>query len=513
VDERRTPPLLSSLDPVLELFEALYFASEDSARARHLRLYLQRRDASVTWVLNVLLEGATRICIRKERLKALLLKQVDEWELDCCRSFTEDLNDCLARLWPGKEMNELANSVDYLAFEHQLIRAPKEQVETTFAAVLSLIDEPRRWLMMQLYVKRYRWEISRRLVFEVLNEVAGNGRELESYWHHLRTHPDALVAILRDTADRDFECIEKGCAFTPMEPPARLTLDEVMSLNPEHYDAVSCPDGIWVQWVVTEVERHLYDHDGNLLDAGFPDLLATCDTAMTCVGLVCDESGEAGYPNVCRRLLSVSRGTVFKKPGEAAVTFWHLQTWVGSEPFPVFQPQISWVRSATHEPVSTWDDFSMPESRIFLAHPSVDSKTNPSWFQILAPLKSVDLVLLYADRAMRGAGGGFAQLTCGLRDATGSWIPITKIPVSAIGILDRDRFDDWAKCHVDFRKGPITEFRKNLVFEVGYSAVKKAPRRKCGLEMQYTSLKRITWEKSVDEVPFLERFVNDCEKA
>ena len=116
---------------------------------------------------------------------------------------------------------------------------------------------------------------------------------------------------------------------------------------------------------------------------------------------------------------------------------------------------------------------------------------------------------MYAERTARGSG--FATITVGLQNESGTWVPLTKVDSQEIGILDADRFADWAKSKVVFRRGPITEFEKELVFEISYTGVQKAPRRKCGLELETVHLKRVAWDVRASDVIAIESFRQQCD--
>ncbi len=488
-------------DPVVGLFERWYFAENEEVRMRHLQQFLESGDPMRAWVLRVLLEGVGKTAISKNRIQVLLLQRIQQWEWDMSQAFMGDWVDCLARLWPCKTQKN-CGVLDWSEVEQRLQQGNKDDCERTFVSLLDELAESQRWILMQLFLKKTNWGLSRQGIFKCLSKVAKLGNEGEASWYFLKDHPHVIERLLE--GHYELGDIPKGCYFSEMEPIEKLSFEEIRRLNPEDYTLFHSPDGLWVQWVVTEMERAIYDVEGNQLNFGFEDLLFSCSEPVRWVGVISDTDGDVGNPMVEKRLAAVKRGSSLRKPVHYPVTF-HLIESMGelSGDFPEAceRPQ--------GEIIKSWDAVEVSDSSLFVRK-NKSASLGPKWFRMKPQEKVLHGVLLYAMREPRSRN--FVDLTVGLKNDSGKWIPLTKVPMSEVGILDVDRLEEWMKNHVDFKKGPITEFEKTMVVEIGFSGLRSAPRRKCGLELEHVTFKRIAWEKKAKEVDTLEVFVNNCEK-
>ncbi len=306
-------------DPVVALFEALYFANDDAIRRTHLRKYLETLHPAHSVVLGWLLLGSPKVPVRTTRLKAMLCERISTWQLQHSQKFIGDLAESIAALWPG---DSDGREVDWERLS-QRMKSLEQHAESQITDVLDGMCEAQRWLFLQVFVKGNDWNI----------------------------RPQVLLESLPPGA-------EQNAALEPLVRELRVR-----------------------------------------------------------------------------------------------------------------------VNAAKQSPRRSWS-----------------------------------MVLMYGEKARGGAG--WLSWTLGLKDVQERWLPIVKVAPAWVDELEAVRLEDWMRDHTSGGRGPIVEFEKKLVVEVEFSAVKSAPRRKCGIALEQEVMCGIRWGAAVEIVEDLDAFLraNPVEK-
>lgn len=497
------------IDPVAVLFENLFFAPDSQAAKAHLKRFLAREIRSRAWVLKVLVDGVSPVKISKPRLKAMLLERVESWEWENSLEFIGDFNETFARLWPAEESNRASVfPVDWPGIEKRLYSASGSEIDSALAEVLNRLHEPSRWLLVSLFLRRMNWGLLRQDVFSVLDDLSGVEAGFEAYWHYLKDHPENLGRLCSG-GGIDVE-IEKGASFRVTDRPVSMNWEDVLKLKADDFEYTRCVAGEWVQCCATKIETNLYRSDGELLNTGFPDLLDSVCTAGRCTAVLhAKGENQEAFDN---RLLA-ARGKRRVKHGDSSLKSIELTLLDGDRLF-ADGGQSSGFRvvSASWAAVESWDALKeIPPQQLFLRrNPNTDG-SGAAWVKVLAPARKVLVGFLYAEKSKNSRS--FASFTVGLRNGDGQWLPLAKVDSRDVGLLEVDRFEDWAKANAVMKRGPIVEFRKEIVMEISFTGVVAAPRRKCGLNLENPLFQRIVWENRIEDLLTLEDFVQKCEQS
>jgi len=497
-----TANLQPNPDTVVKFFESCYFARNEATKERLFEAYLRSSSVNRAWIARTLVDGVPRIRISPNKLKESLFERIDPWQWEESMKYLNDASEVLVRLWPGCA-GVLHKEVDWWGIDEHLQGVDACGIESAIADLLDRMDEAQRWLWGQLYLKRTDWGIRRRTVFEVLRQIAGVRNDPEAYWYELSQNREKLHRLLAGTLD--LEALDPGCCFIPFEPIQSLVKAEAEAFLAGSYAKIYYPEGVLVQLQVRGNQKALFDQFGNLLNSGFSDLLDGFVEPLCCVGIVSPAPSANQDETIRKRLRWIGRQPLKPLWSSVPVNFHmlavlndhHSESCSDCEDprwKPVFPPEVSQYGSDC----------------IFVRKPNQSAINGPIWFRIKKSTKRAFVILLYGEREFRGQG--ISSYTVGLPDKNGQWIPLVKLPSESVGSLDGIRLEDWTRSHIAYKKGPILEFDKTLVWEIEWNGVKPAPRRKCGIELEGGVLKRIAWEKNDETVGSVEHFVNNCEE-
>lgn len=178
---------LRRMDPVVVLFEALYFAHDDAIRRTHLRKYLETSHPARSVVVGWLLLGPPRVPVRIPRLKAMLCERISTWQLQHSQKFIGDLAECIAALWPG---DSDGSEVDWECLS-QRMKCLEKHGEWQIADVLDGMCAAQRWLFLQVFVKGNDWKIGPQVLLESLPPGVEQDPALEPLVRELRERVNA----------------------------------------------------------------------------------------------------------------------------------------------------------------------------------------------------------------------------------------------------------------------------------------------------------------------------------
>ena len=466
-------------DPVVSCFEAIYTSGSCERRKRLLVDYLGSNDLQRNWVIRMLLGSCELQKIRINRLKIHLLKRIEPWLFEEVKDSMGDQSDVVARMWPGKAENP--GDFNWETLQLQLSELHKDELESVFAAFLDEMNESQRWFACQVFLKQNRWHLTRQEVFHCIELSCGLFRgDVESRWYHFNQNNEDFITLLNGRFP--LESVEAGAWFKEIEPIVELDFQSITSFQSEDYWAVEVPPSEMLYVYVTERDRAIFSHTGELLNAQFYHLLDVIDQPLQCLGYMMDIESKS------RNETGVSRFD----PDRHKLCVLSVVT--GS--LKADHPNIEYL---TRKTIGTWE--AVESASIIFVKKNQSNDSNPSFLKLLPRVQRCDLVVLYGELLPQTMQ--FRTLTFGLQNTEKKWIPIVKINYSEIPLIDQIQFEEWYSTHLNFKRGPICEFEKSLVFSITYRGVCSAPRRKSGFNLEYPACCNICWNQTIESlVPF-----------
>ena len=98
-------------------------------------------------------------------------------------------------------------------------------------------------------------------------------------------------------------------------------------------------------------------------------------------------------------------------------------------------------------------------------------------------LRTVEAVLLYAERGQDGRGTHYTHLTLAVWSGDGQLVPIAKVD-AALPQAEIVELDRWVRRHIAERFGPVRQVQPELVFELAFEGVQPSGRHKSGLALR-----------------------------
>ena len=100
-----------------------------------------------------------------------------------------------------------------------------------------------------------------------------------------------------------------------------------------------------------------------------------------------------------------------------------------------------------------------------------------------AESRTVEAVLLYAERGQEGRGTHYTHLTLALWSGDDQLVPVAKVDCALphAEILELDR---WVRRHIAERFGPVRQVHPELVFELTFEGVQPSGRHKSGIVLR-----------------------------
>jgi DNA ligase-1 len=124
------------------------------------------------------------------------------------------------------------------------------------------------------------------------------------------------------------------------------------------------------------------------------------------------------------------------------------------------------------------------------------------WFKWKRGALTLDTVLMYAQRGHGKRSSYYSDYTFGAW-REGELVPIGK---AYFGFTDEDllKLDKWVRDNTVERYGPVRQVRPGLVLEVAFDAVQTSTRHKSGVALRFPRIRRIRWDKPIEEADRLE---------
>ena len=126
------------------------------------------------------------------------------------------------------------------------------------------------------------------------------------------------------------------------------------------------------------------------------------------------------------------------------------------------------------------------------------------WFKWKRNPKSVDAIIMYAQRGHGKRSSFYSDYTFGVFNREKELVPIGK---AYSGFTDEElnMLDKFVRTKNIKRFGPVREVEKTLVVEIAFDDMSLSKRHKSGIALRFPRFKRIRWDKPTDEVETLEQ--------
>ena len=128
------------------------------------------------------------------------------------------------------------------------------------------------------------------------------------------------------------------------------------------------------------------------------------------------------------------------------------------------------------------------------------------WFKWKRAPLTLDLVVMYAQRGHGRRSSFYSDYTFGAWTKEGALVPVGK---AYSGFTDKElgQLDKWVRANTTDRFGPVRQVAPGLVFEVAFDAAQLSTRHKSGVALRFPRIKRIRWDKPIQDADNLETVV------
>lgn len=120
--------------------------------------------------------------------------------------------------------------------------------------------------------------------------------------------------------------------------------------------------------------------------------------------------------------------------------------------------------------------------------PYHSGRVRGAWWKWKIDPLTIDAVLLYAQGGHGRRAGLLTDYTLAVRKGE-EWVPFAK---AYSGLTDAEirRVDQWIKQNTTERFGPVRAVRPELVFEIGFEAIRPSPRHRSGIAVRFPRILR-----------------------
>jgi DNA ligase-1 len=512
------------------LLERLYFEPSTLGKERLLLDYFASTpDPDRGYAVAIIGDTLSLPNFKRAMVLDLIRERTDSTLFAMSYDYVGELSETVAHLWPTPAV--APNDPDLPALSaviDGLRHTPKAQLPAYVSGLLDRMTSPERWALLKIGMGGLRIGISARQLKQILAKYGNQPVEtIETLWHGLSPPYEDLFAWLEGRAA--MPAVHESLTFTPVMLAHALEEKDYRLITPEVYAAEWKYDGIRVQLVNGPAGRAIFTRTGDEISAAFPDALAHLNFPAVLDGeLVVRRGGDQGtFNDLQQRLGRKSPGRALLESHPAGVIVYDVLTLEGedvrAQPYAARRDLLSAAldkykpQHMSLSPELAWDSFADLQRLRDSAHatpaieglmlkrrdsPYVAGRPTGPWYKWKIDPKTVDAVLMYAQRGSGKRSSFYSDYTFGLWSGE-QLLPIGK---AYFGFTDAEllELDKWVRHHSIQSFGPVREVKKELVFEVAFDAVFKSTRHKSGYALRFPRISRIRWDKPAAEADKLE---------
>lgn len=516
------------------LLDALVFTPSRNGKLRLIGDYMRATpDPARGYALAALTSSLKFVGAKPAGIRALATERMDPDLFAMSYDYVGDLAETTALIWPERPRNAPPPTIDEVA--EALQDASRSETPKLLAAWLDTLDADGRWALLKLATGGLRVGVSARLAKVALAEAFSVPvADIEEVWHGV----DPPYTELFDWLDGDGPMPDPnvGAGFRPVMLANPLDEAALDKLEAADYLAEWKWDGVRVQAVSRNGERRLYTRTGDDISGSFPDVVAKFDFDGVIDGeLLVRGAGVPGedglapaapFSTLQQRLGRKRPPVKLQQSAPGLIRTYdilfdvdedlrslplaerriRLEEWAGKAP-EVFDlsPLIAF---------STWEELAIIRGGARDAGiegvmvkradaPYTAGRPQGPWFKWKRAPQTLDLVVMYAQRGHGRRSSFFSDYTFGAWTPEGALVPVGK---AYSGFTDKElaSLDKWVRANTTDRFGPVRQVAPGLVFEVAFDAASKSTRHKSGVALRFPRIKRIRWDKPIDEADALE---------
>ncbi|MEO1540126.1 MAG: cisplatin damage response ATP-dependent DNA ligase [Pseudomonadota bacterium] len=516
------------MTPFATLLEALAFTPGRNGKLDLLRQYFaDTPDPDRGWALASLAGTLELPHVTASVIRGLVEERVDPVLFRLSYEYVGDLAETVSLLWPGA-VETAPPSLDEVVGSLQT--ASRSDRSAILAGFLDRLQPSGRLALIKLCTGGMRVGVSARLVKTALATEERPVDDIEQVWFAMAPPYTDLFEWLEGG---DLPDLDLTLAFRPVMLANPLDEARISDLDPAAYLAEWKWDGIRVQAVATPNGRRLYTRTGDDISESFPDVIDYM-TWHACIDgelLVLRDGEVAPFADLQQRLGRKRVSAKMLRDSPAHIRAYDILDVEGQDlrhqPLVERQEVLrAWVeREAPHRlelsdtiPFEDWDELAEVRAGartdglegLMLKRadsPYLAGRPQGPWFKWKRDPLEADCVLMYAQRGHGKRSSYYSDYTFGAWVGEGAARHLLPVGKAYSGFTDAEleRLDKWVRANFTERFGPVRAVAPGLVLEVAFDAVQPSTRHKSGLAMRFPRIKRIRWDKPVEEADTLDR--------
>ena len=464
--------------------------------------------------------------IKASFFKQLIKERQDEYLFDLSYDYVGDLAETVSLLWDQKKEGDMPSITSLFK---SLTTAKNDELKRNVTNILDISTADQRWAFIKLFTGGLRIGVSSRLVKQALANYGNvNLEEIEKIWHGLHLPYIDLFSWLENKGSKPKISIYD--IFHPMMLAHPLVIEkDLINANPKSFIAEYKWDGIRVQIVSHRNGCRLYSRTGDEISKSFPEIIEKISGDF-----VLDGELLAGIDNEPKTFNDLQQRLNKKSPSEKFieinpcfikvydVLFFNgndlrdkplierkevLNSYFSTNRSPLFLSET--IKFKDWEFLDKERDISSNQVHEGIMIKStlstyIAGRPRGKWFKWKRNPKSVDAIIMYAQRGHGKRSSFYSDYTFGVFNREKELVPIGK---AYFGFTDEElnRLDKFVRTKTINRFGPVREVEKTLVVEIAFDDMSLSKRHKSGIALRFPRFKRIRWDKPTDEVETLEQ--------
>jgi DNA ligase-1 len=537
------------MTPFARLLEALVFTPSRSAKLRLLADYFRTApDPDRGHALAAFTGGETVPSVTPSVFRTLAEERVDPVLFRLSYDFVGDLAETVSLIWPAPQTPEAPPPLSEVV---ETLRAtPRAGRPAAVARLLDRLGPSERLALVKLCAGGLRVGVSARLAKTALAEMGEvDIARIEELWHGLsppyrplfrwleggpEPRVDLTLAFRPMMLAHPVEAFlytaaeQRGNADTDAETLTRLEA----RLDPADFHAEWKWDGIRVQAVAQGGQRALYSRTGEDIAAAFPDIVEAMSWQGCVDGELLVTRGGAVAPfSELQKRLNRKKPTARDLADRPATIRAYDLLHDGAEdlrglPFARRHQRLAaWIAQyrparldlSAPVPFKEWSALAAlragardaAQEGLMLKRrdsPYEGGRPMGAWFKWKRDPLTADCVLVYAQRGHGKRSSFYSDFTfaCWRNGAEGP--ELTPVGKAYSGFTDAElgRLDRFVRDNTVERYGPVRAVTPSLVLEIAFDAVQASTRHKSGLAMRFPRIRRIRWDKPMEEADWVE---------